>query len=282
MTLPWNEFIELTLTHKHHAIFLSHASFAKTGLSAPYFRELAAKLCGIILPNEPDDEIFWAEKTLHPDLFIVDRQRPILRLEEISQIQERLFYEPVVAKRRLIFIDRVSRLNISAANALLKNLEEPSTRCVFVLTDRSDKAILPTIASRCLKWAVSWPEQQFTNVLADVDAPDLQLLQILMNFPAGQNPPISDSLWNPRPQTLPPKTLQEILGLANRLSKAHDPAALRDILRAVLANAAKNSCLTPTVMRACMQDIRTWEQTHAFHPQSALSVTRFLCRIRQS
>jgi DNA polymerase III subunit delta' len=50
---------------------------------------------------------------------------------------------------RIVIIDSVDEMNRNAANALLKNLEEPPARCTFFLVCHQRSAILPTILSRC-------------------------------------------------------------------------------------------------------------------------------------
>ena len=46
-------------------------------------------------------------------------------------------------------VDPADDMNVSAANALLKNLEEPPSRTVFILISHSPGGLLPTIRSRC-------------------------------------------------------------------------------------------------------------------------------------
>jgi DNA polymerase-3 subunit delta' len=49
----------------------------------------------------------------------------------------------------VVIVDPADDMNISAANALLKNLEEPPSRTVFILISHSPGGLLPTIRSRC-------------------------------------------------------------------------------------------------------------------------------------
>jgi DNA polymerase III subunit delta' len=51
---------------------------------------------------------------------------------------------------RIVIVDPVNDMNTNAANALLKNLEEPTPRTVFILIAQSSGRLLPTIRSRCL------------------------------------------------------------------------------------------------------------------------------------
>ena len=56
---------------------------------------------------------------------------------------------------RIVIVDPADEMNRSAANALLKNLEEPPRQTLFILISRSRGALLPTILSRCRTLALA-------------------------------------------------------------------------------------------------------------------------------
>ncbi|MFZ6649686.1 DNA polymerase III subunit delta' [Undibacterium sp. TJN25] len=62
--------------------------------------------------------------------------------------------------RRLIVLYPAEALNVPAANALLKSLEEPSKNTVFVLVTNSLDRLLPTILSRCHKFGMGMPGKE--------------------------------------------------------------------------------------------------------------------------
>jgi DNA polymerase-3 subunit delta' len=77
---------------------------------------------------------------------------------------------------RVAIVDAVDDMNPSAANALLKTLEEPPERGVLLLVSHAPGALLPTIRSRCrgLRFR-SWPEADvatFVEARADISAED--------------------------------------------------------------------------------------------------------------
>lgn len=59
------------------------------------------------------------------------------------------FLKPIEGRFKVFLLSGVSYINLSAANALLKLLEEPPKSVVFLLTARSRFEVLPTISSRC-------------------------------------------------------------------------------------------------------------------------------------
>lgn len=61
--------------------------------------------------------------------------------------------------RRVIVLYPAEALNVPAANALLKSLEEPNRDTVFILVSNSLDRLLPTILSRCHKFALGLPER---------------------------------------------------------------------------------------------------------------------------
>jgi len=62
--------------------------------------------------------------------------------------------------RRVIVLYPAEALNIPAANALLKSLEEPSKNTVFILVSNSLDRLLPTILSRCHKFGLGLPSRE--------------------------------------------------------------------------------------------------------------------------
>lgn len=70
-------------------------------------------------------------------------------VEDIRDLREKVNYAPNQAKYKVYIIDEVHMLSNSAANALLKTLEEPPPHVIFVLATTEMHKILPTILSRC-------------------------------------------------------------------------------------------------------------------------------------
>ncbi|MCP5396754.1 MAG: DNA polymerase III subunit delta' [Sphingomonadaceae bacterium] len=68
---------------------------------------------------------------------------------QIRAVQQRLATRPTLGSRRAIIIDPADDLEKSAANALLKSLEEPPQGTFFLLVTHRPSRLLPTIRSRC-------------------------------------------------------------------------------------------------------------------------------------
>jgi DNA polymerase-3 subunit delta' len=87
----------------------------------------------------------------HPDLAVVAAEQVggTLRVDQVRELQHSLALAPYEARFRVALLLRFEEANASAANALLKTLEEPPQQVVLILTAESTETLLPTIVSRC-------------------------------------------------------------------------------------------------------------------------------------
>jgi DNA polymerase-3 subunit gamma/tau len=70
-------------------------------------------------------------------------------VDDIRELQEFVAFAPARDRYKVLIIDEVHMLSKSAFNALLKTLEEPPARVVFILATTELHKVLPTILSRC-------------------------------------------------------------------------------------------------------------------------------------
>ncbi len=84
---------------------------------------------------------------LHPDLLMVEPEGRFTTIGQVREVVREAASRPFEGARR-VFILRADTLNVQAANALLKTLEEPEGGAVFVLLATSLAGVLPTVVSR--------------------------------------------------------------------------------------------------------------------------------------
>jgi DNA polymerase-3 subunit delta' len=72
-----------------------------------------------------------------------------IRVDQIRELARVLRLKPYEGRARVAIVVDAHRMNINAANALLKTLEEPGDAAFLVLLTPHARAVLPTIASRC-------------------------------------------------------------------------------------------------------------------------------------
>jgi DNA polymerase-3 subunit delta' len=75
--------------------------------------------------------------------------KTVLTVDEIRKVNRFLSMTSHDGGYRVVIVDPADDMNTNAANALLKNLEEPPSRTVFILIVHSPGGLLPTIRSRC-------------------------------------------------------------------------------------------------------------------------------------
>ncbi|AII60683.1 DNA polymerase III subunit gamma/tau [Dehalococcoides mccartyi] len=73
-------------------------------------------------------------------------------VDDIRELKEKVQYSPSLANYKVYIIDEVHMLSNSASNALLKTLEEPPPRVIFILATTEIHKVLPTIMSRCQRF----------------------------------------------------------------------------------------------------------------------------------
>lgn len=141
----------------HHAWMLTGLKGLGKGLFA---RAAAAEL--VAEPGVPQPLV-----EVHPDILIPEhppenkeeakkredgadyRRKRSIPIEEIRNLIQRLHTRPTLGSRRVVIIDPADDLERSAANALLKALEEPPAGTYFLLVTHRPGRLLPTIRSRC-------------------------------------------------------------------------------------------------------------------------------------
>lgn len=126
-------------------------------------------------------------RPLHPDVVVIERGlytpqsigRRTPETQDISIDQIRLLvlarsaFAPHEGRAKVFIIRRADELSVSAANALLKTLEEPGARTHFILLTSQPEALLPTILSRTQRVRFApLPDEVVAELLAEggVDA----------------------------------------------------------------------------------------------------------------
>lgn len=84
----------------------------------------------------------------HPDIRVLDADEP-LKIAQVRDLQREMALSPVEGQHRVAILCNFERATTSAANALLKTLEEPAPQVVIILTATEPGNLLPTIVSRC-------------------------------------------------------------------------------------------------------------------------------------
>ena len=73
-------------------------------------------------------------------------------IDEIRKLRDQVRYTPTALRHKVYILDEAHELTRDASNALLKTLEEPPERTVFILCTTEPHKLLPTIRSRCQRY----------------------------------------------------------------------------------------------------------------------------------
>lgn len=170
----WARLQELRKRPAHGLLFKGTKGIGKLDLAINFAQSL---LC-----QHPDGSDFacgkcpschWFEQGSHPDFRLLQPETLSLEGEEtesgkkpskqisVDQIRGLADFIGMSAHqggRRVVVIHPAEAMNTNAANALLKNLEEPPQGVLFILVSHKPQQLLPTILSRCLSFALPAPD----------------------------------------------------------------------------------------------------------------------------
>jgi DNA polymerase-3 subunit delta' len=94
-------------------------------------------------------ELLGSSRDVHPDLYELEALGEMIRIDAIRELRRDLHMRPFEADRRVYLVYDAHLLNEDAADALLKDLEEPPSYAVIVLVADDLGPIPETIRSRC-------------------------------------------------------------------------------------------------------------------------------------
>jgi DNA polymerase-3 subunit delta' len=112
----------------------------------------------------------------HADIELIRTEGLSIKVDEVRELITRTSWSPSVGNYRVVVIEDADRLTESAANALLKVIEEPGARTVWLLCAPTLTDVLPTIRSRCRHLTLRTPSiQAVTKLLIERDGIDPKL-----------------------------------------------------------------------------------------------------------
>ncbi len=85
------------------------------------------------------------------DLHVASIERGQIKIDEMRSLMGRLYFEPMAGPFKCLLVDEAHLLNLPAANAMLKTLEEPPSRSLFVLVTPTPDLLPQTVVSRCFQ-----------------------------------------------------------------------------------------------------------------------------------
>ncbi len=119
--------------------------------------------------NHPDFRLIQPESMadeVEPEEGAREEERPgkkakpsnEIKVAQIRGLADFLYVGSHRGARRVALVHPAEAMNLNAANALLKGLEEPPRNAVFILVTNASSRLLPTVRSRCVQLAVPVPD----------------------------------------------------------------------------------------------------------------------------
>jgi DNA polymerase-3 subunit delta' len=197
--LPWLEAPLGTVKQLHASSRLPHALLIRAGEG---WGEVAlADQLALYLLGREDAET--ARNLAHPDLKWVEPEGSVIKVDDIREVAAFAVGTRQMAAAKVVVIEAAELMNPSAANALLKTLEEPPADTYLLLATAQTGRLLPTIVSRCQSvligrdleaarvWlAERWPPALLEEKLFECGDAPLSVQQALEQ----EEPPLGPSL----------------------------------------------------------------------------------------
>lgn len=148
-------------------------------------RALAERLMARLLCQQPagDDacgqckSCFLLAAGTHPDNYVLEPEEvdKAIRVDQVRDLVDFVVQTAQLGGRKVVLLEPAESMNLNAANALLKSLEEPSGDTVLLLISHQPSRLLPTIKSRCVQQACPLPGEAeslawLARALPDSDA----------------------------------------------------------------------------------------------------------------
>ena len=135
----------------------SHAYLFETAGYPDSFNLILSFVKSIICPNNYTNnhncnnchKCDAIESGNHPEIKIINPDGLWIKKEQLNELQEEFKNKAIIGTKKIYIINQADRLNIQAANSILKFLEEPEEGIIAILITENIYQILETIRSRC-------------------------------------------------------------------------------------------------------------------------------------
>ena len=104
----------------------------------------------------------------YPDLLLIHSNSKPIPIEEVRNVSNWLSLSSFLNQQKIVILNSIDRMTLSASNALLKTLEEPPTHSLLILISHSRLTIPRTIKSRCIE--IRFPVPSFNDFNNHLDA----------------------------------------------------------------------------------------------------------------
>lgn len=137
---------------------LSSSWIIENSLKKDLFKEIL-EFCIAVLSTEVPSELVskHIKSGVYPNLCVIQKpqDQEELKIEDIQPLYSFIYQSAVMPGWRIVVLDSIDACNRFASNAILKMLEEPPSKVLFLLMATSWSRVLPTIRSRCQRLRIN-------------------------------------------------------------------------------------------------------------------------------
>ena len=194
-TEVWRNFCEsITLGRLPHALLVH-------GVEGLGVEDLSHSMARYLLCQAPIEDVACGRCkgcTLisagsHPDIFVLKREDAAqIKVDQVRACVEFVAKTSHFDHFKVVLVEEAERMNVNAANALLKSLEEPQGLTIFVLVSSQVNRLLATIRSRCQSVHVKPPKE--SDSLAWLAEQSVDHAKRLLNLAGAA--PLKAKLWS--------------------------------------------------------------------------------------
>ncbi len=104
----------------------------------------------------------------HPDVVTLQPDGASIKVDQVRQIKEEFSKSGMESRKKILIVQEMDKITLSAANSLLKFIEEPEGEITIMLLTTEVQKLLPTIVSRCqiIHFPVRNVEERVAEIIA--------------------------------------------------------------------------------------------------------------------
>lgn len=250
---------------------------------------LAFELATAILTETGDEPFGRVREQVaafsHPNLSVLRRRQKdarsyysVIRVEDVRDLRDSLHHTRGRAGQRIAVLDSIDECNASAANALLKTLEEPPADTTFFLISHRPGQLLPTIRSRCHNLALRplADDQVAEIVTTTTPGLDSAALSRAVSLAGGRPRRAFETLaladdspvgaliaWLDNPAAAPVAAELMLADALGRDAQGPDMSFAREMLGDWLASEMRDAAMQPGARSRLASATDLWDKAHA-------------------
>jgi DNA polymerase III gamma/tau subunit len=125
------------------------------------------------------------DENIHPDFLLLEPESSKnITIDQIRELSEFISYKPSVATKKIVLGIDIEKINLAAANALLKSMDDPKDNLIMLYASTNKLQIIPTLLSRLVPMHINLNLIENNEFIAGSIQTDL------FNIARGDNPHI--------------------------------------------------------------------------------------------